>query len=198
MSARLTKSDREQMAKALVRHKFHDQAEALMQESVELFDAVYGERYDEPTQKLMRQLTKRHPTALSTDGSAYVNARGMSIYVGASHIGVRGVVDWLPAVAPRPVFYSGHSGEVSVALGDRTFDFALRLKTFNEGIRPAYHKALATLNQFHTGKKLADEWPEAMPVIGNLIPASERNLPVVQLTAINDEFGLPPSETEAA
>lgn len=197
MSARLTKSDREQMAKALVRHKFHEQAEALMQESVELFDAVYDERHDAQTQRLMRQLQKLHPNTFYSTTTQTVNANGYNVRVGAAAVGRMQTVLWTPQVVPRLRLDSAER-QVSPALADRVADFALRLKAFTDSLDPAYSTATAALAQFSTGKKLAEDWPEAMPVIGNLIPASERNLPVVQLTAINDEFGLPPSEVEAA
>ncbi|NCA02851.1 MAG: hypothetical protein EBS87_11955 [Sphingomonadaceae bacterium] len=37
-------------------------------------------------------------------------------------------------------------------------------------------------------------WPEAIPVIGDLIPADQRTLPVVVVSEINKKFGLPPEE----
>lgn len=197
MSVRLTNRDREEMARALVRHRFQERAEELMRESAELFAAVYDERYDAQTQKLMRQLEKRHPGALKRDASTNLNANGMRVWLGENRIGVGSVVTWTPAVAERPML-NKHSDVASPALSARIAQFALDTQAFADELRPAYNRALGTLAQFTTGKKLAEEWPEAMPVIGNLIPASERNLPAVQLTAINDEFGLPPSETEAA
>lgn len=201
MSARLTKSDREQMAKALVRHRFHEEAEALMRESAELFAAVYDERHDEQTQKLMRQLQRRHKNAFARTDDLYVNANGMRVNVGGVAVGNRRTVYWTAQVAARPVLNDSRYGDiqtVSTALSARIAAFALDCKAFAEKLAPAYNKALGALAQFHTGKKLAEEWPEAMPVIGSLIPANDRALPVVQTAAINDEFGLPPSDAEAA
>jgi hypothetical protein len=48
-----------------------------------------------------------------------------------------------------------------------------------------------------TGKKLAEAWPEAMEVIGDLIPENQRTLPVVQVSAINAKFRLPPGTAAA-
>ena len=62
----------------------------------------------------------------------------------------------------------------------------------------AYNEAMAVLNTCTTGKKLAEAWPEAMPVIGDLIPEGERTLPVVQVADINKKFGLPPKGKKAA
>jgi hypothetical protein len=201
VTTRLTKSDREQMAKALVRHRFHVEAEALMRASAELFAAVYDERHDEQTQKLMRQLQRRHKNAFAQTDDLYVNANGMRVNVGGIAVGSHRTVSWTTQVPTRPVLNGSRYGEieaVSAELSARIAAFALDCKAFAEKLAPAYNKALGALAQFTTGKKLAEEWPEAMPVIGNLIPANDRALPVVQTAAINDEFGLPPSEVEAA
>ena len=74
----------------------------------------------------------------------------------------------------------------------------MAVKDFAEEVSAAYDRALGTLNQFASGKRLTADWPEALPVIGSLIPEGDRQLPVVQLAAVNNDFGLPPSERLAA
>jgi hypothetical protein len=73
-----------------------------------------------------------------------------------------------------------------------------RSRRCDEDVETAYRRALGTLERFTTAKKLTKEWPEAMPIIGKLIPVEARTLPTVQLEAINDEFGLPPSDEKQA
>ncbi len=197
MSARLTKYDRDQMAKALTRHRFNDCAQGLMLESAALFNAVLDERYDTQTLKLMRQLQKRQPKAFDQVDCLGLRPRGFCVSVGARSIGAYGKGVWMPVVARRSVLH-GHDCELNDQLTDRAAQFGLDTKKFAEDVSEAYRRALATLSQFTTGKALVEKWPEAIPVIGSLIPSEDRSLPVVQLQAINDEFGLPPSELEAA
>lgn len=195
--ARLAKHTREQMARALVRHRFQDEADKLSAESTALFNSVMDERYDAATQKLMRQLEKRYPGALDTTDSLYLRARGMRISVGASALGDYSIARWVPET-PKRLVLAKDENEPSEALADRIAAFALTTQKFTESIRDSYRKALGALEQFTTAKKLTEEWPEAMPVIGHLLTVEDRALPTVQLEAINDEFGLPPAELEAA
>lgn len=197
MTTRLTKDTRESMAKALVRHKLKDRADELLAESERLFDAVYAERYDAPTQKLMRQLTKRHPGAFNTASYFTVNARGMRVYVGEHPIGSYNSVRWSKEIQQRRVLQKDDTAP-SEALAEKCADFALATQKFGEEAATAYRKALAALAQFNTPKKLTEEWPEAIPVIGHLLKVEDRSLPTVQLKAINDEFDLPPTETALA
>lgn len=196
--AKITKYAREQMARALVRHKFNDEAEELCAESAALFNAVLDERYDAVTLKLIRQLEKRQPKAFKKTDDLYLRANGMRVTVGAASLGVHSIARWVPQVAERPVLYGGEDDEPSKALADRIAAFALNTKQFTDDIKTAYTRALGTLEQFTTAKRLTEEWPEALPVIGHLIAAEDRALPVVQLDAINDEFGLPPTELQEA
>lgn len=195
--AKLSKYTRNQMASALVRHRFQDRADALSAESTALFNAVLDERYDAATQKLMRQLEKRCPGAFQRTDDLYVRARGMRVTIGAGAIGDYSIARWTPETPERPIL-AKDEGEPSEALANRIAEFALSTQKFVEDIREAYRRALGALEQFGTAKRLTEEWPEAMPVIGHLLTVEDRALPVVQLEAINDEFGLPPAELEAA
>lgn len=195
---KITKYAREQMARALVRHRFNDEAEALCRESAGLFNAVLDERYDAATQKLMRQLEKRQPKAFKRTDDLYLRANGMRVSVGAASLGDYGIARWTPQVAERPILYGEEDGEPSKDLAERIAAFALNAKQFTDDVKTAYRRALGTLEQFTTAKRLTEEWPEAMPVIGHLLAVEERALPAVQLDTINDEFGLPPTELQEA
>lgn len=197
MSARLTKAIRERMAKALVRHKLNDRANALTAESVAIFAATYDALYNAETQKLMAKLIKLHPKAFPTNTEMDVNAGGLWVRVGSASVGLYEVARWQAEIAARPIF-DGSRVTAPEALSGRIREYAMATKTFAEDVKAAYNKALVTLNALGTAKRLQEEWPEAMPLIGSLIPATDRTVPVVQLAAINDEFGLPPSEKLAA
>lgn len=196
--AKISKGTRERMAAALVRHKFNERAEALMIESAALFNAVLDERYDAATQKLMRQLLKKHPNAFRMTDGLYLRANGMRVSVGANIIGDYSIARWSPTVKERPILADDSDAEPSRELADRIAAFAMETEDFSEQMRFAYRRALGALEQFTTAKRLTEEWPEAMPVIDHLLAVEDRALPVVQLEAINDEFDLPPSELEDA
>lgn len=203
--ARLSQSIRESMAKALVRHRFDERAKVLCAESVSLFHFVMDDLHNADTRKLMAQLEKRHKGAFQRDDDLTVNVAGRRISIGSQLIGgVRGVYGsgWKAQADPRS-FLQCDRGYDKVSYLDGPI--AERLTAFADGVEAlraeaeaAYRKALGALAQFGTGKRLAAEWPEAMPVIGNLIPENDRQLPVVQVAALNIEFELPPELAEAA
>jgi hypothetical protein len=195
--SRISKGTREQMARALVKHRFDEKAQELCAESAALFNAVLDERYDAATQKLMRQLEKRQPGAFSKTDDLYVRAQGMRVTIGATTIGKYDIAIWIPETKERAVLHKDE-GEPSTALAERIAKFAMATKDFTEQLVFAHRRALGALEQFTTAKALTEGWPEAMPVIGHLLAVEDRALPAVQLEAINDEFGLPPSEQIAA
>lgn len=197
--SRLSIITREKMANALVSHKMKDRADFLCRESVRLFNAVLDGLYDEPTRKAMASLTRRHPKAFARDNRISVNAGGYRANLGSVSFGLRGV-RWSPNAAHRPILDSEKRNDIAVpaALKDEVQAFAIAQKALIDEIGPSLDRALATLAQFSTGKRLAAEWPEALAIIGKLIPENDRSLPVVQLAAINAEFDLPPEERIAA
>jgi len=197
MSNRISKQTREKMAKALVRHRFNDRATELCVESGRLFHAVLDERYDAGTQKLMRQLEKRVPGGLRKQTAVYLRARGMRVTVGEAQIGNYWLAGWTPEVSER-LCLNDKDEEPSEQLADQIAAFALETQRFEDQLKEAYSRALGALEQFTTTKKLTEEWPEALPVIGHLLAVEDRALPAVQLEAINDEFGLPPAEMAEA
>src|SRR5262249_55427643 len=160
-------------AQELVRHRFNERAAELSTESAALFNAVLDERYDAPTQKLMRQLLKRQPTAFKKTDNLYIRAQGMRITVGASLIGHYDVARWSPEVAERPILYGKEDAEPSAPLGERIARHALNTEQFSTDVKAAYRRALGALDQFTTAKALTEGWPEALPVIGHLLEVEE-------------------------
>ncbi len=189
--AKLSKSTRERMAKALVRHRFQTRADELLSESAALFDAVYEARYDAPTRSLMGKLEKLHPKAFSKASNFTINARGMRVSIGEYPVGAFQKARWERHLPSRSVF-DRYSEAAPDALVDRIAEYGLATKAFDDELSIAYARALSTIGQLGTAKRLQDEWPEALPVIGELIPTEDRTLPVVQLAEINAEFDLPP------
>lgn len=190
---KISLSTHKAMAKALVQHKFNTRADELSQQSTALFNAVLDERYDAQTQKLMKQLDKLHPGAFKTKSSIYLRANGMRVQVGSMVIGDWDTVRWSVKSAERPVIATVEDAEPSQELAYKIAAFSMATKEFAEEVASAYSVALGTLRQFTTVERL-QEWPEALPVIGGLIPTEDRTLPVVQLNAINEQFDLPPAE----
>lgn len=202
---RLSNSIREDMARALVRHRFGERADVLCAESATLFHAVIFDQYDDATRKLMAQIEKKHRNAFTKQNSLTVNVAGRRIEIGARYIGsvkTSWGSHWRAQCESASMLESGQGwNSISYLEGpiaDRLIAFADAEQKLREEIDPAYRKALGALAQFGTGKRLASDWPEAMPVIGNLIPENDRQLPVVQVAALNAEFELPPELAEAA
>lgn len=198
--SRLTNGVREAMARALVKHKMADQAKALEIESAALFKTVWEHEYPEAVRKAIAAIGKLRPNGLVKKASIRANVRGMSIGVGADVFGIDGL-RFNPKVEPLPFLDDLNWNGVpftDCALADRLEKFAKDRSAFVTELSQSYKKAMGTLGQFTTGKKLASEWPEAMPIIGHMILEENRTLPAVQLGDFNKDFGLPPSEKLAA
>lgn len=203
--SRLSNDTRQKMAVALVHHRFNERAKTLCCESAALFHAVLDDQYDEQTRKLIAQLEKRRKGALPSTDHLTANVAGRRIEVGARYIGsVRTSWGghWLAKAERRPILQPETRWDaisyLDGPIAERLIAFADAEQALREEVDPAYRKALGALAQFSTGKRLGEDWPEAMPVIGHLIPENDRQLPVVQVAALNAEFDLPPELAEAA
>lgn len=203
--SKLTKSVREAMAEKLVQHRYADEGKQLATANRTLFERVYTEAYGGKMASAMKTLVECAPEALNKKNRCKVNVGGMNLMVGGDTPCRTGYVKIEQAkIEPRPMldgycsdaYYNGYVPTDPKLVEDLTA-FATSVSNFPELIDTAYHEALAVLSTFNTGKQLAEGWPEAMPVIGHLIPEDNRTLPTVQVSAINAKFGLPP-ETVAA
>lgn len=198
--SRLTNGVREAMARALVKHKMADQAKVLETESAALFKAVWEHEYPEAVRKAIAAIEKLRPNGLTKKASINANVRGMRIGVGTDGFGIEHL-RFNPKVEPLPFLDDIDWKGVPFTdcpLAERIEKFAKDRTAFVTELSQSYKKAIGTLGQFTTGKKLAAEWPEAMPIIGHMIPEENRTLPAVQLGDFNKDFGLPPSEKLAA
>jgi hypothetical protein len=200
--ARLSNATRDKMAAALVKHRFAAEAAELVAESQELFRKVYDHHHSADVQKHMAAIIKSHKAGFDKASRLKANVTGRDVPVGDESIGV-GAINWKVEVAARPILedanrYYGIGVDADSELGKALIAFSDKRQGFRNGIEPARREALGALAQFTTGKKLAEEWPEAMPVIGPLIPEDDRTLPVVQVAHLNSKFDLPPSERLAA
>lgn len=197
--ARLSNYTREKMAVALVEHRFADRAATLIAESRELFRQCYDHHHSAEDRKHIAALTKRHPKGLGKDSALNTNVSGRRISVGAQAIAKY----WRAEVQPLYTLgdadsYPGMGIDAQSDLGIRIVAFSESEAKLREDVDIAYREALGALNQFTTGKRLAEDWPEAMPVIGDLIPEDDRTLPVVQVSNLNGKFKLPPADRLAA
>lgn len=198
--ARLSNYTREKMAGALAKHRYEAEGTRLVAESQELFRQVYDLHHSATMQKHMAAIIKLDRDAFGKRDKLTANVGGQRIDVGVVYLASR---VWQIEVASRPCIrnageYTGIAVDPASDLGKRILKFADDTEALKENVKVAEREALGALQQFTTGKKLAEEWPEAMPVIGDLIPEDDRALPVIQVHHLNGKFGLPPSDRLAA
>ena len=202
--SRLTKNIRQQMAIKLVHHRYKAKATELTTRNRLLFERVYKFMYDAKTREAMDALLAINPKALPTTLSLSVNV-GMTVRLYNSlaiHVRSVGVLAEGAKAEPVEVMdcHTTWNSHIPIPSGDKADptlhddvkNFAIEFEKFRRECDTAYMEAITALEVFSTGKKLAKEWPEAMPVIGHLIPEDSRALPVVQMADINRKFELPP------
>jgi len=195
--SRLTKGIREDMARKLVAHRYTDEAKELVRLNRTLAERAYNHCYTPEIVAAMETIEKAFPKVFDNHTPFNVNAGGFTVILGG-FVRNRWVrVEQLTPTPFRLASYKSHDISRDEKLTEEIKAFAIRRDAFNNVCETAYHEALSVLNTMTTGKKLAEAWPEAMPVIGDLIPEDQRTLPVVQVSAINAKFGLPP-EAKAA
>ena len=213
--ARLTADTREKMARAIVKHAYGKQAEALVAKHVALFDRAYEFQYSGKLREAMDALLALEPEALPKRRSITVNV-GLTVDLGTfmaftpNMCGclaeTKGVQQFPLRQLPFLDCHNGWSHRLHIPDGDK------RDPTLHQDIRQyadefqklkvecerAYAEAKAALDGFGTDKRLREGWPEVLPVIGTLIPSDERaGLPAVQVEKLNEKFGLPPEEVAA-
>lgn len=192
--SKLTKDIRERMARKLVNHRYKAEAEALVAKNQELFERAYTHYYNEELINAVKVIEKAFPNSMDTSDQMIVNAGGFRLMIGGN-FSSRWVTVSQRAVEERAMYsdYRPHN-ITDEALIQEIKEYAGNHRTFDEKCQTAYNEAMSALNTMTTGKKLASAWPEAIPVIGDLIPADQRTLPVVVVSEINEKFGLPPKE----
>lgn len=199
--SRLTKDIRERMARKLVAYRYTDEAKELSTTTRKLFEEAHRSIYTPEITAHMEAVEKVFPKTFARDNRITVNAGGFRFTLG-DRLSSR----WIhtPVAVEKPddlriMAYQRYDTHnlTDDKLIEKVKTFAIRWKGFDDVCQTAYNEALSVLNTITTGKKLAEAWPEAIPVIGDLIPEGDRTLPVVQVSAINAKFKLPP-ETKAA
>ena len=196
--SRLTNEVRNQMARKLVAYRYADEAKAILYNDQKLADEVYNHCYPKALLTHMEAIRAAFPGALYKSGGLRVNAGGFDVTLGG-WFNSRWVRIEQPKVLKEYLIvrdYQRHN-ITDEKLVERVKDHAVRKQGFEGVCENAYHEAMSVLNTMTTGKKLAEAWPEAMEVIGDLIPEGSRTLPVVQVSAINAKFKLPPKKLTA-
>lgn len=192
--SKLTKNIREEMARKLVQFRYTNEVKELVRLNRSLADRVYAHIYTKDVIAAMEVIQKAVKNSTYTSSGIEVNAGGYRVSIGgalhsrwvkfdqAAHDGYRQVVTrgWDP------------HNITDEKLIEEIKAFGTRVRNFEDVCATAYNEALSVLETMTTGKKLAEAWPEAIPVIGDLIPEGSRTLPVVQVSAVNAKFGLPP------
>lgn len=194
---RLSTNTREQMAAALVRHAFNAEGQALVTRSCTLFRAAYDTHYPASVQNHIKALRKTvGDKAFDYITSLEVNAGGPTIKVGAIAIGYGSRWENTKRVSLPRLRDITYQERVSLPsdheLCSQILAFGMEVEKFNKETEMAYREALGTLGQFTSVKQLESTWPDALPVIGHLIPEGNRALPVVQVKTLNAKFKLPP------
>lgn len=171
-----------------------------MQLNRTLADRAYAHLYTKPIIDAIAVIKKAFPRRFEDNRNGFtVNAGGYNVDVGGTMRSRWVRFDQAKHEGYLCVgFYGSDHNITDEALIEDLKAFAIRYKNFDEVCQTAYNEAMSVLNTMTTGKKLAEAWPETIPVIGDLIPEGLRTLPVVQVSAVNAKFGLPPSEKEAA
>ena len=192
--SRLSNAVREQMARALVDHRFAEQREQLTRQSRALFNALHEHHHSTAVRRSMDAIEREHTRGFDRRDELRANVGGVRIDVGAINLAHR----WKVEVAKRTVLddctgYDGIGVDPATDLGELLMAFHMSHQELRDSVKIAEKEALGALSQFTTGKKLAAEWPDAMPVIGDLIPEDDRSVPVVQVGRLNDKFKLPPA-----
>lgn len=193
--SRLTNAIRESMARKLVAYRYTDEMKELVRRNRTLAKRVYDHCYPKKIIEAMDIVEKEFPDTFNKRERIGVNAGGYKVNIGGT-MNSRWVN--VPQEEP-PVYrtaggYFYHDISKDAELTEEIKAFAIRVDGFQTLCSAAYSEALSVLNTMTTGKKLAEAWPEAMDVIGDLIPEGERTLPVVQVSAINAKFKLPPKK----
>lgn len=199
--SRLTNTIRADMARRLVNHRYTDEAKELVRLNHDLASRVHKHLYTPATLAQMATLNKTFPGLFSSKPRFVANLGGYQVTLGGAL-----QFKWvsIPQEREQGQFMVASDGwsranwhsVTDEKLIEEGKAFATRVKNFDDVCKTAYHEALSVLNTMTTGKKLAEAWPEAIPVIGDLIPEGERTLPVVQVSAINAKFKLPPKTKE--
>jgi hypothetical protein len=189
--SRLTNDIRNQMASKLVAYRYADEAKELVRLNRDLAERAYDHCYTKDIIAHMDAITKAFNRAFNTQDTIYVNAGGYKLNIGG---GVSNRWVRIPQQATRKFTTVGdrYHNITDEKLIEEIKAFADRNRAFDDVCQTAYNEAMSVLNTMTSGRKLAAAWPEAMEVIGDFIPEDQRTLPVVQVSAINTKFKLPP------
>jgi len=191
--SRLTNDIRNQMARKLVNHRYTDEAKDIMRKSRDLFERAHAQFYTAALLKHMTEVRKVFSECFAMSTDMQVNAGGYKVRIGELEVSrwvYVPVEKNLPEKLIMARYFTHHLTDEKLieeikAVSDRK-------RSFDDVCQTAYNEAMSVLNTMASGKKLAEAWPEAMAVIGDLIPEDQRTLPVVQVSAINAKFKLPP------
>lgn len=195
--SRLTNDIRNQMARKLVAHRYTDEAKDIMRKSRDLFERAHAQFYSAALLKHMTEVRKVFPDSFHMSTEMQVNAGGYKVRVGELAIS-RWVHVPVEKNAPKKLIVANYHTHhlADEKLIEEIKAVSDRKRSFDDVCQTAYSEAMSVLQTMTSGKKLAEAWPEAIPVIGDLIPENQRTLPVVQVSAINAKFKLPPETTK--
>lgn len=194
---RLTNHVRERMASDLLKRRFTEAGEELAVRSAELFRLAYESVYDQETRRIINKLKKKFRNGIRHFSTIHTNTGGLRIPIGATTIGTKELT-FRATVDPLPFIGGNGGGEFTFSgceIGTAIEKFGQDIGAFAAEIAKAHSELIGALSSVTTDKQLAELWPEAMPILGQHIPAATgRNLPAVQFSKLSQSFGLPPAE----
>jgi len=198
---RLTNAMRENIALALIVHRFSDEVQSNMKERAAIAHRLYDLQFSDMDQRKMLELPKGWLNELErfdihVGGEThycYFNGRRGSWDEVRGNV-VRKLEGEKEPVKKRfphsfvPREWS-KTEEVIIDL-ERTFTAT---KAIYENVSEALTKATSAINQYYTIGGMIKEWPEIEPFVPKFASAQVRTLPVLATQTLNSIFNLPVS-----
>lgn len=200
----LTKTIRGRIADAVVDRAFKTRREKLREQEEHIADKVYRAVVPVEVEKALNALAAVVESDLG--GAEVANYVKDEVAVRAHMIADRSGMGVPMALSTKRkshpygnLYYKAERGNV---LGEQVDAHLAAIKKFNADKKQARDETLAALGAFKTYKQLQEGWPEIMSIADSVFenycghPSS--NLPMVQLSMLNDKLDLPPEQKQEA
>lgn len=201
---RLTNVMRDDMQFAIIEHAFKAKREAMQKRELELSVRAYHDIFTAEERKAMQKLAKasgdrarsyfhiidseRNNRYRSYDQIFRVNANGYQVAL------------TLPDGSLLPYATPNQHGVISnTQLAEELVDFINAKEHLDTEVRERSHEVRAVLDSCSSDRKLAEIWPDAMPVVRKVIKEfapTQGIVPMLVISNLNASLGLPPSDDE--
>jgi hypothetical protein len=202
---------RDDMQKALLDHAYAQRQNELNAEGIELRNAALERILTKAQLKAIETLVpllvdeeRRNDDRINWGDRVAVNCGGPKIYVGLKYTN-----DYYESSRPiegsHPILRAFGDLRLDLPADDelavRVQDWADRCEAFASEKKVSTEQVRAALAAFTTVSSMSASWPEAIPVVQDILvehlgrPAP--SLPAVVITEMNAKLGLPPSNDDA-